>query len=182
MMVLGIFKIALRLRNRHIFMWQSKEILNDFNTLTLKQIFWKTKTFFKKLENYFLVESIKIENASFPYKTAISEEHGTPPVAASHATGSDWCDVFLFYANIKHHRFLKNTCERIHHVNLKMNISKMNSSLFSLLAILISQINHDYKDIYIWATLQSSAQLLRWIWSSVSWNQIIPEVFAGPKE
>ena len=54
-------------------MWQSVEILNIFNTLTLKQIFWKTKTFFKKLEYRFLVESTKIENASFPYKTAISE-------------------------------------------------------------------------------------------------------------
>ena len=54
-------------------MWQSVEISNDFNTLTLKLIFWKTKTFFKKLEYGFLVESIKIENASFPYKTAISE-------------------------------------------------------------------------------------------------------------
>ena len=54
-------------------MWQSVETLNDFNTLTLKQIFSKTNTFFKKLNNYFLVESTKIENASFPYKTAISE-------------------------------------------------------------------------------------------------------------
>ena len=54
-------------------MWQSLKILNVFNTLTLKQIFWKTKTFFKKLEYRFLVESTKIENASFPYKTAISE-------------------------------------------------------------------------------------------------------------
>ena len=56
-------------------MWQSLEIFNDFNTLTLKQIFWKTKTFFKKLEHRFLVESTKIENALFPYKTAISEAH-----------------------------------------------------------------------------------------------------------
>ena len=40
------------------------EILKIFNTLTLKQIFWKTKTFFKKLQ---------IENASFSYKTAVSE-------------------------------------------------------------------------------------------------------------
>ena len=48
-------------------------ILNVFNTLnTLKQIFWKL-TYFKKLEYYFLVESTKIENTSFPYKTAISE-------------------------------------------------------------------------------------------------------------
>ena len=72
-MVLGIFKIALRLRDWHVFMWQSVKVSNVFNTLTLKQIFWKTKTFFKKLEYRFLVESTKIENASFPYKTAISE-------------------------------------------------------------------------------------------------------------
>ena len=72
-MVLGIFKIALHLRDRHVFMWQSVEILNIFSTLALKQIFWKTKTFFKKLENRFLFESTKIENTSFPFKPAISE-------------------------------------------------------------------------------------------------------------
>ena len=54
-------------------MWQSVKILNVFNTLTLKQIFWKPKTFFKKLEYRFLVESTEIKNASFPYKAAISE-------------------------------------------------------------------------------------------------------------
>ena len=43
--------------------------------LTLKQIFWKTKTFIQKLEYRFLVDSIKIENASFPYKTAILESN-----------------------------------------------------------------------------------------------------------
>ena len=48
-------------------MWQSVEILNVFNNLTLKQIFWKTKTF-KKLEYRFLVKSNKIEKASFPTK------------------------------------------------------------------------------------------------------------------
>ena len=31
------------------------------------------KTFFEKLDYYFLVESTKIEKASFPYKTAIPE-------------------------------------------------------------------------------------------------------------
>ena len=72
-MALGIFKIAFRLRDQHVFIWQSKEILNVFNTLTLKQIFWKTKTIFIKLKYSFLAESTKIENASFPYKTAISE-------------------------------------------------------------------------------------------------------------
>ena len=54
-------------------MSQSVDVLNYFNTSILKQIFWKTKIFFKKLEYCFLVESTKIENASFPYKTAISE-------------------------------------------------------------------------------------------------------------
>ena len=49
------------------------EILNVFNTLTLKQISFKTKTFFKKLEYGFLVQSIKIENASFLYKTVMPE-------------------------------------------------------------------------------------------------------------
>ena len=36
-------------------------------------MFWKTRTYFKKLEYRFLAESTKIENASFPYKTALSE-------------------------------------------------------------------------------------------------------------
>ena len=51
-MVLGISEIALFSRDRHVFTWQSLEILNFFNTLTLKQLFWKTKTFFKNLERF----------------------------------------------------------------------------------------------------------------------------------
>ena len=54
-------------------MWQSVKVSNVFNTLTLKQIFWKTKTFFKKLEYRFLVEATKIEITPFPFKTALSE-------------------------------------------------------------------------------------------------------------
>ena len=49
------------------------EILSVFNTLTLQQIFRKTKNFSKKLECCFFVESTKIESATFPYKTALSE-------------------------------------------------------------------------------------------------------------
>ena len=71
-MVLG-FKIALCLRDRHVFMWQWLEILNVIYVLTLKQINWKMKTFFKKLEYCFLVESTKIENVTFPNKTALQE-------------------------------------------------------------------------------------------------------------
>ena len=68
------FSKFLRLRDRHVFMQQSRKVLNVFNILTLKVTFWKTKTFFQKKLGYrFLVESTKIENASFPYKTAISE-------------------------------------------------------------------------------------------------------------
>ena len=53
--------------------WQSLEILNVFYTLTVKLVFSKTQTLFKKLEYRFLVESTKIENTTFPYKTALSE-------------------------------------------------------------------------------------------------------------
>ena len=48
-------------------------ILNVFNNLILKQILWKTKTFFKKLEYHFLVESTETENSTVSYKTALSE-------------------------------------------------------------------------------------------------------------
>ena len=49
--VVGILRIALRLRDRYVFMWH---FLNALNTLTLKQVFWKTKTFFKKWKYCFL--------------------------------------------------------------------------------------------------------------------------------
>ena len=54
-------------------MWQPLEIFDVLNILTLKRIFWKTKTFFEKLEYFFLVESTKIETETFPYKTDLSE-------------------------------------------------------------------------------------------------------------
>ena len=47
------------------------KLSNIFNTLTLKQIFWKTKS--SKLEQLFLVETTKTENTLFPFKTALSE-------------------------------------------------------------------------------------------------------------
>ena len=49
------------------------KVSNVFNNLTLKQTFWKTKTFFEKLEYSFLVETTEIENTSFAFKTALSE-------------------------------------------------------------------------------------------------------------
>ena len=66
-MAFGIFKINLS-RDWHVFMWQSLEILDVFNILTLKKFFWKTKTFFKKQGLPFFVGSTKTENATLPYK------------------------------------------------------------------------------------------------------------------
>ena len=60
-----IFKITLPLEDRYVFMSQLVQTLNVFNTLTLKQIFWETKTFLKKLGFRFLVESTKIEMYHF---------------------------------------------------------------------------------------------------------------------
>ena len=53
-----------------MFLCDNKSI---FNTLTLKQIFSKTKFFSEKIEHRFSIESTQIENASFPYKSTISE-------------------------------------------------------------------------------------------------------------
>ena len=49
------------------------KVSNVFNTVAWKQIFWKMKTFFKKLECSFVVEVTKIENTSYPLKTALSQ-------------------------------------------------------------------------------------------------------------
>ena len=54
-------------------MKQSQGILSVFNILTLKQGYWKTKTFLKKLKCCFLVGGAKIENVKFPCKNALSE-------------------------------------------------------------------------------------------------------------
>ena len=66
-----IFKIAVCLRDRHVFMWQLVEILNVF--INFETDFLENRNLFKKLEQRFLVESTKIENASLPYKTAWSK-------------------------------------------------------------------------------------------------------------
>ena len=68
-MVLGIFEITLRLIDQRVFIWQSLEILNVFNTLTLKQDFWKTKGFSnKKLEHRFLLKVLRLKAQHFQNK------------------------------------------------------------------------------------------------------------------
>ena len=49
------------------------KVSNVFHTSILKQVSWKTKTFFKKLEYRYLVEATKIGNTPFPFKAALSE-------------------------------------------------------------------------------------------------------------
>ena len=44
-----------------------------FQYLTLEQVVWKTKTSIKKLEYHFSIESTAIENATFPFRTALSK-------------------------------------------------------------------------------------------------------------
>ena len=66
-------KIATSLRDWYIFMLQSLEIRNIFITLLLKQFLWKTKTFFENIEYGFFVEHTTIENAIFPFKTALTK-------------------------------------------------------------------------------------------------------------
>ena len=49
-------------------MEQTLDILNVFNALTLKQVFWKKKTLLEKLEYYFLVEVLLLKAQQFHTK------------------------------------------------------------------------------------------------------------------
>ena len=76
----------------------SVKVSNVFNTLTLKQIFWKTKTFFKKLEYRFLVEATKIEITPFPFKTALAEANvKTNRMATTKMDLSQRVELFLHF-------------------------------------------------------------------------------------
>ena len=51
----------------------TSESFKHFQYFNFEQFFWNTKTFLKKLEYHFSFETTKIENTSFPFKTALSE-------------------------------------------------------------------------------------------------------------
>ena len=81
------------------------ESIKRFNTLTLKQIFWKTKTLFKKLEYSFLVGTINIKNTSFPFKTALPEANVKTNRMATkkwtyHKEWSSASNYFFFFENL----------------------------------------------------------------------------------
>ena len=61
------------------------------------------KTFFKKLEYRFLVESAKIESTSFPYKTAKSEANAK----ANRIVSTKWVYHKEWSFAINHFIFLK---------------------------------------------------------------------------
>ena len=56
---LEIFEIVLCLRDQQVFVLWSLEILNVFNTLKLKQVFWKTKTF--NCNNVFYLKKLQLK-------------------------------------------------------------------------------------------------------------------------
>ena len=57
------------LRDWHIFIWQSLQILNILIILTLKQVFWKKENFKEKLVHCLFVESTMTENPKTYVKT-----------------------------------------------------------------------------------------------------------------
>ena len=63
-------------------MLKSMKILNVFNTLTFIQIFWKTKTFFKKLEFAFLVEITKIDQTEWRLQNGPITKSGVLPITS----------------------------------------------------------------------------------------------------
>ena len=86
-------------------MWRSVKVSIVLNTLTFKQIFWKRKTFFKKLEYRFLVQTTKIDNTSFPLKTTLPEANvKTNRMATTKSTQlKEWSfssDYFIFPENL----------------------------------------------------------------------------------
>ena len=107
------FKIALRLRDRHVSVWQSGKILNVFNTLTLKQSFWKKKTFFEKLEYPFSVESTKTEKASLPYKTVISEANVNTNRMVNTKWVKEWSFASSCFISLKILFQFKNLSKRV---------------------------------------------------------------------
>ena len=97
-------------------MWKLMEILNVFNALTLKNIFWKTRTFFKKWAYRFLDESTKIANAIFPYKTALSEANVKTKWGVQNAPitkNEVFASIYLIFVKILFHfkNFLSSWCD-----------------------------------------------------------------------
>ena len=73
-------------------MSQLLEIEKVFTTLALKQVFWKTKTFFKKLVAFFLAESSTIKSATFPHQISLSKVN----VKINRMKSKKWTYLLIF--------------------------------------------------------------------------------------
>ena len=83
--------------------------LNVFNTLTLKQIFWKTKTFFKNLEYRILAQITKIESAILPYKTALWEANIMTKRSTKRTYNNKWSFARNYFILLKFCFSLRNS-------------------------------------------------------------------------
>ena len=116
-------------------MWVSVSISNVFNTSTFNKIFWKTKTYFRKLEYRFLVETTKIENTSFPFKTALPEANAKTNRMATakwiyYKVWSFVSNYFIFLENLFHFRtYLKELIWCTNDLNVHICILRKRWSL-----------------------------------------------------
>ena len=116
---------------------------NVFKTRNLIQIFWKTKTLFKKLEYRFLIETTKIENTLFPFKSALSECNvkGTPNYkhvlvlfTSKPCRYVNWIEVICYLhlcMSINYNLFLTSCVFHPAHITCFANYDFMNTWLFS---------------------------------------------------
>ena len=110
-------------------MWQSLWILNVFNTLTLKQVFWKPKIFLKELEyRYFSSEyyewnrNISIQNC--PAKSKMANRMGS----TKWTYHKEWAFATDYFIFLKIWFEYKNLLEI---VDLTYQLSKYTYSYFS---------------------------------------------------
>ena len=148
-------------------MWQSVKILNDFNTLILKQIFRKTETSFKKLEYHFLVESTKIENASFPYKTTVSEANAISEinVKMNRMVSTKWTYHKEMSFTSKNFIFLKilfRFKNFLHRVDLWIDVLKTQMPIFLLSVSAGALFGRAFS---LWVSLKAQS----WVWDN-SWQ------------
>ena len=88
-MVFGIFKASLCLRDRMFLydnQWKFWKSMEPFHYFNFETDFLENESLFEKLEYCFLVERTNTENASFTYKTAISEVN----VKANRIVSTKW--------------------------------------------------------------------------------------------
>ena len=72
-------------------------------SLILKQIFWKTKIFLKKLEYHFLVESTKIETHNFHTKLPYQKPNGIVSIKWTYRKERSFASNYFVFLKIVFH-------------------------------------------------------------------------------